>query len=72
MHIDENKRFDKRNLERNVKSGVIAQKDYEIYLSKLPDTGDKLFNPEMEEEVTGSRDEMELKRRGMKKKTKGK
>ena len=46
MHIDENKRFDKRNVERNIKSGIISQKDYEIYLSKLPDNSDKIFNPE--------------------------
>ena len=46
MHIDENKKFDKRNVERNVKNGVISQKDYEIYLSRLPDVSDEVFNPE--------------------------
>lgn len=46
MHIDENKKYDKRNVERNIKSGVISQKDYEIYLSKLPDNSDNIFNPE--------------------------
>jgi len=46
MHIDENKKFDKRNIERNIKDGIITQKDYEIYLSKLPDVSDKLFDPE--------------------------
>jgi hypothetical protein len=46
MHTDESKKFDKRNIERNIKDGVISQKDYEIFLSKLPDISDKLFNPE--------------------------
>ena len=46
MHIDENKKFDKRNVERNIKNGIITQKDYEIYLSRLPDVSDKIFNPE--------------------------
>jgi hypothetical protein len=43
MHIDENKKFDKRNVEKNIKSRIITQKDYENYLSKLPDVSDKLF-----------------------------
>jgi len=46
MHIDEQKKFDKRNVERSVKNGIISKKDYEIYLSKLPDVSDKIFNPE--------------------------
>jgi hypothetical protein len=77
MHIDENKIFDKRNIERNIKNGIITQKDYEILLSKLPDASDKLFNPE---ETLTDLDEMESKReieisskkRGVKKKGKGK
>jgi hypothetical protein len=77
MHIDENKKFDKRNIEKNIKNGIITQKDYEIYLSKLPDISDKLFSPE--EEIADS-DELELrkedevthKKRGTKKKAKGK
>ena len=35
MHIDENKRFDKRNIEKNVKDGIITGKDYEMFLSKF-------------------------------------
>jgi hypothetical protein len=46
MHIDENKKFDRRNLNRNLKDGVITQKDLEVYLAKLPDVSDKIFNPE--------------------------
>jgi len=77
MHIDENKKFDKRNIEKNIKNGIITQKDYEIYLSKLPDISDKFFSPE--EELTDSdelelrkEDEMTHKKRGPKKKAKGK
>jgi hypothetical protein len=77
MHIDENKKFDKRNIEKNIKSGIITQKDYEIYLSKLPDAGDKLFSPE---ETTINSDELGLrkeeegtsKKKATKKKLKGK
>ena len=78
MHIDENKKFDKRNIEKNIKDGVITIKDYEIYLSKLPDAGDKLFSPE---ETTIDSDEFESKKeeesptskkRVTKKKAKGK
>ena len=46
MHIDENKKFDKRNIEKNIKSRIMTQKDYEIYLSKLPDVSNKLFDSE--------------------------
>ena len=77
MHIDENKKFDKRNIEKNIKSGIITQKDYEIYLSKLSDAGDKLFSPEettINSEEFGLKKEEEgtSKKRVMKKKLKGK
>jgi len=61
MHIDENKKFDRRNIERNIRERIISQKDYEIVLAKLPDISDKLFNPE--EPPAGS-DELESKREG--------
>jgi hypothetical protein len=77
MHVDESKKFDKRNIERNIKNGIITQKDYEIYLSKLPDVSDKLFNPEV---ALVDSDGFELEREGEiqpkkkpgKKKSKGK
>ena len=77
MHIDEEKRFDKRNISKNVKNGVITQKDYEIYLSKLPDVSDKLFNPEQaiteSEELESKREsEVSPKKKGTKKKAKAK
>ena len=77
MHIDEDKKFDRRNIGRNLKNGIISQKDYEIYLSKLPDVSDKLFNPEATSADLGefeSKKESEIssKKRGIKKKAKGK
>jgi len=61
MHIDENKKFDKRNVVRNIKNGIITKKDYEIFLSKLPDASDKLFDPE---EVSNDSDEIESQKEG--------
>jgi hypothetical protein len=77
MHIDEDKKFDKRNIARNIKNGIISQKDYEIFLSKLPDASNKLFNPEETSTDLGeieSRKESEVssKKKGAKKKGKGK
>jgi len=46
MHIDENKKFDKRNIEKNIKDGIITGKDYEMFIAKLPDVSDKLYSPE--------------------------
>ena len=77
MHIDENKKFDKRNVERNIKNGIITQKDYEIYLSRLPDVSDEVFNPE--ESIAAFNnleskklDEIQARKKVEKKKTKGK
>lgn len=77
MHIDEDKKYDKRNIMLNLKNGIIAQKDYEIFLLKLPDASDKLFNPEEALADSGeieSRKESEIpsKKRGVRKKVKGK
>ncbi len=77
MHIDEEKRFDRRNIARNIKDGTITQKDYEIFLSKLPDASDKLFNPEESTAISGeakSRKESEtsLKKKRIKKKLRAK
>jgi hypothetical protein len=77
MHIDEGKKFDKRNIGKNIKEGVITQKDYEIFLSKLPDVRDKLFNPEetstgIDEIESKKESEISSKKRAAKKKLKGK
>ena len=77
MHIDENKRFDKRNIERKIKNGGITQKDYEIHLSRLTDASDKMFIPEedrvdLEEFESSAENEIHYKKKGLKKKaTKG-
>jgi hypothetical protein len=77
MHTDENKIFDKRNTERNIKNGIITPEDYEIYLSKLPDVSDKLINPEefssdSDEFESKKGDEIQSKKKVVKKKSKGK
>jgi len=74
MHTDEQKKFDIRNIERNIKGGIITRKDYETYLSRLPDVGDKVFNPEdplkyskeseSRKESEGSPKKKEMKRKG--------
>ena len=61
MHTDEQKKFDVRTIGRNTKSGIITQKDYETYLSKLPDVSDKVFNSEEASQDSG---EIESKREG--------
>ncbi len=77
MHIDEGKKFDKRNIARNIKNGLITQKDYEIFLSKLPDVSTKLFSTEetptdLAEAETREAGETSLKKKAAKKKAKGK
>jgi len=77
MHIDENKKFDKRNIERNIKNGIITQKDYETHLSKLPDVIDKLVNLEgfsvnSEEFESKKEGEIQPKKKAVRKKSKGK
>jgi hypothetical protein len=77
MHIDEDKKFDKRNIAKNIKSGIITQKDYETFVSKLPDVSNKLFNPEETSTDSGEVEPREVsetssKKKGIKKKAKGK
>jgi hypothetical protein len=76
MHTDEQKKFDTRNVDRNIKSGIISHKDYESYLSKLPDASDKVFNPEEppEDSRSGPQKDSESppKKKEIKKRVKGK
>jgi hypothetical protein len=77
MHVDENKKFDKRNIGRNIKDGIITKKDYEIYLSKLSDASDKLFDPEdysveTDDLESKRKEEIQSKKRSIKKKTREK
>lgn len=41
QHIDENKKFDKRTIARNLKEGIVPTKEWEAFLKKLPDVSDK-------------------------------
>ncbi len=43
MHTDEEKKYDKRTIERNLRQGVISHREYEEYLRKIPDVSDKVF-----------------------------
>jgi hypothetical protein len=77
MHIDENKKFDKRNIEKNIKSRIITQKDYENYLSKLPDVSDKLFivgenSTDLNTLTSKEENQITSKKKGQKIKKKGK
>jgi hypothetical protein len=77
MHTDEQKKFDTRTIERNTKSGIITQKDYETYLSKLPDVSDKVFNPDEASQDSGENEskqegELSSRKKELKKKVKNK
>ena len=77
MHTDENKKFDKRNIQRNIKEGLINQKDYENYLSKLQNVSDNIFHPEESgDDSEGIEQKREIdsqsKKKELKKKGKGK
>lgn len=70
MHIDESKKFDKRNIERNLKEKIITQKEYENYLSKLPDVSNKIYIPEESEGSKEVNDEEEVQtKKNIKKRT---
>jgi hypothetical protein len=72
MHTDESKRFDKRNIESNLRRGVMASKEYENYLNKLPDASDKIFD--IEDDSSRQQEDAELRsgHEGMTKKRGGK
>jgi len=74
MHIDDSKKLDKRNIQRNIKDKIISQKDYDAYLSKLPDVADKVFVPESDSKEPDIKGDMETEsQKGSgKKKPKGK
>jgi hypothetical protein len=77
MHTDEKKKYDTRIIEIHFRRGMVLPKDYETYLSKLPDVGNKVYNPEEEDLEEGegldSRGDSEedARRKGMKKRGKG-
>ena len=77
MHTDESKKYDKRIIEIHLREGMVLPKDYETYLSKLPDVSSKVHNPAedgMEEgEESDSRGDSgeDARKKGMKKRGKG-
>jgi hypothetical protein len=73
MHVDESKKFDKRNVERNIKNGTITHKEYETYLSRLPDVSEKMFSTEedmvdAEEFGSSTENQISFHKKGTKKK----
>jgi len=48
MHIDEQKKFDKRTIDRKIREGHISQKEYQQYLKSLQDVSDKIDEGEKE------------------------
>jgi thioesterase domain-containing protein len=61
MHIDENKKLDKRTIERNLKEGIVSLKEWEKYLKSLPDASDNadfvMIVDEQRQEVSGEKQE---------------
>ena len=54
MHIDENKKFDKRTIDKNLREGVIPAEEWEQFLKSLPDVSGKVdFVMSEEEEEEG-------------------
>ena len=43
--------FDKRVVRRNVRRGMITNKDVEQYLETLPDMSDHIADPELDREI---------------------
>ena len=77
MHTDQSKRFDKRNIQSNLRRRVINSKEYESYLAKLPDVSDKIYDSGEEspggepESASGSGSIRSTKKKGGKGKGKG-
>jgi hypothetical protein len=46
--------FDRRIVERNIKRGLIARKDYDRFLKALPDAADKIRSPDEPVEASPS------------------
>jgi hypothetical protein len=40
MHIDEDKKFDRRTIDRNLREGIISPEEWKKYLETLPDVSD--------------------------------
>lgn len=42
MHVDPQKKFDVRNIERNLREGVVTPEEYREFLDSLPDASHKV------------------------------
>ena len=63
MHTDENKRYDRRNIDSNLQRGSLTTKEYETYLSRLPDVSDKVFKPDEGDSSEGEEDQESLSKK---------
>ena len=59
QHIDENKKFDKRTIARNLKEGIVPTKEWEAFLKKRPDVSDKAEVSVIQEEGQRHRERSE-------------
>lgn len=50
MHIDENKKFDKRTIEKNLREGVVSAEEWKKFLQSLPDVSGNVDFVVIEEE----------------------
>jgi hypothetical protein len=50
MHINENKKFDKRTIEKNLREGVVSAEEWKKFLGSLPDVSDNVDFVTIEEE----------------------
>jgi hypothetical protein len=53
MHVDPEKKFDRRSIERKIREGFMSQKEYDDYLANLPDVSDKVHDHN--EKITGEK-----------------
>lgn len=53
MHIDPDKKFDIRNIERNLREGIITEEEYRRFLESLPDVSHKILREGQQEGEKG-------------------
>jgi hypothetical protein len=56
MFIDPKKKFDVRNIERNLREGVLSREEYEEFLQNLPDVSHKIYREGEKDGGKGSGD----------------
>jgi len=42
MHIDENKKLDKRSIDQKIREGLVSEREYEDHLASLSDVSHKV------------------------------